>query len=337
MVDLSIIIVNHNVKDYLQACIQSIYKETFGISFEIIVINNTPHDGASEMIRKEFPDVRIIDNTEIKGYSVNNNQGIKVSRGRYVLLLNPDTIVLDNAFAKMIKFADIHLDAGIFGLKILNPDMSIQNAGGNAIVTPLRLMWNTLLRDVMRIPESVLEHLLHKQRGSISFSMILKKPFLCTKKVRVVMGACFLIRRKVLEEIGVLDENLFFGGEELEYCTRTRINKWTIYYINEAEIIHFVGKSRASLKTVANGGNFNPLINVIAPTEYFFYKYYVKNKFTKIAVLVSIAFMATTNFLRLYIGDFVYQGPKRVTIRDLFVVFKQLIIHGKIGSLYKHG
>ena len=126
MIDVSIIVVAWNVRDLLHKCLESVYEQTEDIEFEIVYVDNASTDGSVEMVRNQFPTVRIIKNDENKGFIVANNQGIEISEGRYVLLLNSDTVILKNAIAKTMKFADEHPDAAVVGCRVLNPDRTLQ-------------------------------------------------------------------------------------------------------------------------------------------------------------------------------------------------------------------
>ena len=124
--DVSIIIVSWNTKQLLEQCLYSIYKNSEGLSCQIIVVDNGSTDGSAEMVKDKFPQVNLIRNMENRGFAAANNQGIKISKGRYVLLLNSDTIILDNAITKTVKFADNHPNVAVVGCKVLNPDMTLQ-------------------------------------------------------------------------------------------------------------------------------------------------------------------------------------------------------------------
>jgi GT2 family glycosyltransferase len=118
MIDISIIIVAWNVRQLLYDCLKSVYDQTKGIDFEVIYVDNASEDGSVEMVRKEFAEVRIIENARNEGFIRANNEGIKIAKGRYVLLLNSDTIVLDNAIAKTVKFADEQPQAAVVGCRV---------------------------------------------------------------------------------------------------------------------------------------------------------------------------------------------------------------------------
>ena len=124
--DVSIIVVAWNVKKLLYDCLKSVYDETRDIDFEVIYVDNASEDGSVEMVKEKFPEVTIIENDENMGFIKANNQGIEIATGRYVLLLNSDTIVLDNAIAKTVKFADKHPMAAVVGCKILSFDKTLR-------------------------------------------------------------------------------------------------------------------------------------------------------------------------------------------------------------------
>ena len=124
--DVSVVIVNWNTREITRQCLQSVYQQTEGIAFEVIVIDNASSDQSVEMIRRDFPETTLIENKENKGFAAANNQGLSIAQGRYVLLLNSDTLVLDNAIAKTIEFSDQHPEAAVLGCRVLNPDKTLQ-------------------------------------------------------------------------------------------------------------------------------------------------------------------------------------------------------------------
>jgi GT2 family glycosyltransferase len=126
MLDVSIIIVNWNTKDLLQNCLRSTLEQAGDVDYEIVVVDNASSDGSAEMVKQIFPQVKLIENTENHGFAAANNQGMAIAQGRYVLLLNSDTVILDNAIAKTVAFADDHPDAAVVGCRVLNPDRTLQ-------------------------------------------------------------------------------------------------------------------------------------------------------------------------------------------------------------------
>ncbi len=228
-IDLSIIIVNWNAKDWLYKTLTSVYKYTKDITFEVLVIDNNSSDDSVEMIRKEFPQIRLITNKDNKGYSKANNQGIRESKGRYIILLNPDTKLLDNALKSMIEFMDNHKEAGAVGCSLLNPDMS----------------WQSSCRGYPDLAKAFLENTLSGKllsrttRGREKYIELWRPEDI--HEVEAVSGACLLTRREVIEQVGLLDENIFMFSEEVDWCYRIRKSGWRIYYLPYIQIIHYGG------------------------------------------------------------------------------------------------
>lgn len=243
MKELSIIIVNWNVKDLLEKCLNSIYQKPQNLDFEVFVVDNASRDGSVEMVKKKFPQVKLMANKDNKGFAQANNQAIKEAAGEFILLLNPDTEILNGALAKMVGFMRKRLDCGILGCKLLNSDGTLQ---------PSCRTFPDLYSQIIILLK------LHN-----FFPKLVKKYYMLdwlhneTKEVDQVMGACFLIRRKVVEEIGLLDEIFWALFEEVDYCKRAKNKNWKIYFTPEAEIIHHKGQSFNQQKVVAKQKNFN--------------------------------------------------------------------------------
>ncbi|TSC95428.1 MAG: family 2 glycosyl transferase [Parcubacteria group bacterium Athens1014_10] len=243
MKKLSIIIVNWNVKDLLEKCLNSIYKMPQKIDFEVFVVDNASKDGSAEMIKEKFPQVKLTANKENKGFAVANNQGIKESKGEFILLLNPDTEIIDNALEKMVDFMAERQDAGILGCQLLNPDYSLQLS--------------------CRAFPSLFSQIVILLKLHNFFPKLVKKYYLLEwphheiKEVDQVMGACFLIRRKLIDEIGLLDEGYWALFEEVDYCKRAKDKGWKVYFTPEAKVIHHKGQSFGQQKIIAKQINFN--------------------------------------------------------------------------------
>ena len=205
MKDLSIITVNTNNRKILEECLASIQKNTHQISFDIIVTDNASTDGSREMIKTKFPLVRLIENTENLGFIKASNQGLKIAKSRYSMLLNDDTIVRDGALDKLVEFMDNHPEAGACGAKLLNIDGTIQRQGG----------------------------------------IFGSKFYLSHKPIPVdfVIGAALVVRGEVIDKVGIMDENLFFYNDDLDWCLSIRKAGYKIYFVPEAEIIHYGGYS----------------------------------------------------------------------------------------------
>ena len=232
---LSIIIVSWNVGEDLLRCLESIKVNRLCERFETIVIDNGSTDGTVETVKKSFPEVVIIANDENRGFAAANNQGIIQSKGEYVLLLNPDTIVHSGALDTLISFMDSHPDVGVCGPKLLKEDGSIQ-------------------RSVRRLPtfRAVLyRHTIFKLIGLFrsQYNKWMMKDFAydCQKEVFQLMGAALLIRQSVIDEVGLMDETFFMYYEEVDLCYRIKRAGWRIVFIPEAVITHLGGKSAGQI------------------------------------------------------------------------------------------
>lgn len=229
--DVSIVIVAWNIRDFLRNCLKSIYKESKGIEFEVIYVDNASKDGSVEMVRKNFPKVKIIQNSRNKGFVVANNQAIEEAKGRYVLLLNSDTVVLDDAIAKTIEFADAHPETAVVGCKVLNPDKTLQ---------PTCFMFPSILN--MLLSTSYLYKLFRRSKffGRERMTWWDRSD---TREVDVATGCYMLVRREAIDQVGVMDERFFIYADETDWCYRFKKNGWKIMFTPETQIIHYGGQT----------------------------------------------------------------------------------------------
>jgi GT2 family glycosyltransferase len=231
MLDVSVIIVAWNVRQLLHDCLKSVYDQTEGIDFEVIYVDNASEDGSVEMVVKDFPQVKMIENRENKGFIKANNQGIEISKGRYVLLLNSDTIVLDNAIAKLVQFADAHTEAAVVGCKVLNPDMTLQR---NCFMYPSILnmfLSTTYLYKIF--PKSKFfgrEHMTWWDFNDV-------------REVETVCGSCSLVRKEAIKQVGLMNETYFVYGDDPDWCYRFNKVGWKIIFTPDARIIHYGGQT----------------------------------------------------------------------------------------------
>ena len=227
MIDLSITIVNFNTKDLLRQCLTSIYEMTKNISFEIIVVDNASSDGSVEMIRKEFPHVKVIENKENLFFTKAHNQALRIANGRYLMLLNSDTIVINNAFEIMVNFMNEHPEVGACGPKLLNLDMTLQRSS-DRLPSFLYGLFEVLLMNTL-FPNNVVK----KYRIYANWDRN------STKEVDSVGGSCMMVKKEVTDKVGLLDENFLAYFEETDWCKRILEAGYKIYYISEAQIIHY--------------------------------------------------------------------------------------------------
>ena len=224
--DISIIIVNWNTKELLRNCLKSVYETVRDIIFEVVVVDNASHDGSAAMLRGEFPQVTIVENTVNRGFGAASNQGFDIMRGRYALLLNTDTILAENAVHELFSFMEARPDAAMACGQLLNEDGSKQNSIAN-FPTLLTLLTNITL----------LEYLFPGRYPSKRY--VHKKPI----EVDSGIGACLLVRKKAIDEVGMFDERYFFFFEETDWALRMRYAGWKVYHVPSAYIYHLQGQS----------------------------------------------------------------------------------------------
>ena len=232
MIELSIVIVSWNVQRLLSRCLRSVLdgSKSLAPDAEVIVVDNGSADGSAQMVRIEFPQVRLIANADNRGFPAANNQGIGIAKGRYVLLLNPDTEVVADALAVMISYADAHPDVGVVGPRLLNPDGSVQ---------PSRRRFPTLFTAFFE--STWLER--YAPRRLLERYYVLDQPDDATLSVDWVDGSALMARRDAIEQVGLMDEGFFMYSEELDWCRRFRGAGWGVVYLPTACIIHHRGKS----------------------------------------------------------------------------------------------
>jgi N-acetylglucosaminyl-diphospho-decaprenol L-rhamnosyltransferase len=229
MIDLSIVILNWNVRDLLHRCLASLRSDRYVI--EIIVVDNASHDDSVAMVRAKYPHAIVIANTENRGFTGGNNQGIAASRGRYVMVLNPDTEVLGDALDRLVMYLDEHPAVGVTGPQLLNPDRSIQSSRRRFPTLATAFFESTWLQGVA--PRRILTHYYMDD-----------VPPATTHEVDWLNGACTVFRREVLDRVGVYDaQNFFMYSEELDLCRRIKEASWQIVYLAEAQVVHYVGQS----------------------------------------------------------------------------------------------
>jgi N-acetylglucosaminyl-diphospho-decaprenol L-rhamnosyltransferase len=226
---LSIIIVNWNTRDLLAGCLQSVISSQFSVPAncqltpEIFVIDNASADGSAAMVRERFPWVTLIENTGNAGFARASNQGLALARGRYVLLLNPDTEVHVGALEGLVAFMDAHPRTGACGARLLFAEGSLQPAC-HPMLTPGREFWRLLF--------------LERLRPRATYPMQ-KWDTVTPRRVEVIKGACLLLRRAALDEVGALDESYFMYTEEVDLCYRLAAAGWELWYVPTAEVTHY--------------------------------------------------------------------------------------------------
>ena len=229
---LSIIIVNYNVEHFLEQCLHSVLKASENISNEVIVVDNSSVDGSVAMVRKKFSQVKLLVNEKNLGFSAANNQAIKTATGEYVLLLNPDTVVQEDTFEKTIRFMEAHADGGGLGVMMLDGKGNFLPESKRGLPTP-SVAFYKVFGFAAIFPNS-------KAFGKYHLGYLDKNK---THEVDVLAGAFMLIRRSVLDKIGLLDETFFMYGEDIDLSYRITQAGYKNYYFPETRIIHYKGES----------------------------------------------------------------------------------------------
>jgi O-antigen biosynthesis protein len=229
---LSVIIVNYNVAYFLEQCLLSLFNASKKCTIEVFVIDNNSVDDSIEMIKKKFPQVILIENKDNKGFSKANNQGIKLSSGEYVLLLNPDTVVQEDTFEKVISFMDITPAAGGLGVKMIDGKGKFLPESKRGLPTPLVAFYKIFGLSAL-FPKSKIFNKYHL--GYLSENKI--------NEIEILSGAFMFLRKKALDKSGLLDEAFFMYGEDIDLSYRITKSGFKNYYFPLTEIIHYKGES----------------------------------------------------------------------------------------------
>lgn len=232
--DLSFIVVNWNTRGFILGALRSIVDTVHGYAYEIFVVDNGSMDGSPEAVAEAFPQVRLIRNDTNQGFARAVNQALAQARGRYVVLLNSDARFLEGAAQTLVAFMEENLDVGIAGGQLVNEDGSRQNSIAPFPSLATELLNKRLLRTLFprRYPGKEQDY---------------PRPI----DVDSLVGACIIVRRQAIDEVGVLDEGYFFFMEETDWCIRMKEQAWRVSFVPEAHILHLQGASVARARTEA--------------------------------------------------------------------------------------
>ena len=232
---LSVIIVSWNVKGDLIRCLASLYKNPPSDTFEVIVVDNASADGTIDAVKTDFSDVVTVVNSENRGFAAANNQGVQKSQGEYIIFLNPDTLVHPDSLDVLVAFMDNNQDVGVCGPTLFNENGTIQPSTRRFPTFRAALYRHTIFRSI---------GIFRKQ-----YRRWLMKDFSHDEQMDVdqLMGACLLVRKSVLEEVGALDEDFFMYYEEVDLCFRIKCAGYRVVFVPEAAIVHLGGRSAAQV------------------------------------------------------------------------------------------
>jgi GT2 family glycosyltransferase len=238
---LSVVIVNYNVKHFIEQCLFSVLKASESFECEVFVVDNNSVDGSVTLIKEKFPQINLIVNKTNTGFSVANNQALRVAKGEYVLLLNPDTVVQEDTFTKILAFMDAHPEAGGLGVKMLDGQGNFAPESKRGLPTP-EVAFYKMFGFSRFFPKS-------KRFGKYHLSYLPEDQI---NEIDVMSGAFMLMRKSVLDQIGLLDETFFMYGEDIDLSYRIKKAGYKNYYFPDTQIIHYKGEStkRSSLNYV---------------------------------------------------------------------------------------
>ena len=229
---LSILLLSWNVRDLLRACLRSLPLADPHV--EIIVVDAASADGSTEMTRTEFPQITLIASDENLGYTRGNNLGLRAARGRYLLILNPDTEVVGDALKHMLDYMDAHPQAGVLGPQLLYADRTIQSTRRRFPTLAAAFFESTWLQPLA--PRRWLDRYYARDLPDDAIA-----------EVDWLVGAALMVRREAYEQVGGLDEGFFMYSEELDWCRRMKAAGWRVVYLPSAQIIHHEAKSSAQV------------------------------------------------------------------------------------------
>ncbi len=259
--DLSIIIVSYNSRQCIVPCIDSIFQNLPSCDYEIIIVDNNSGDGTIEMVREIFPEVHLIKNNYNAGFAKSNNQAINLAKGKYILLLNPDTIVLESSIDNMFSFMEKNNEVGIVGPMIINADGTFQPQCKRGFPTPSSVFSYFLgLHKIFPKNKTFGKYLLtYLDQNELN-------------EIDSVSGACMFVRRQVFKEVGLLDEDYFMFGEDLDLCFRAKQEGWKVCYLPASKIVHFGGHGGTSSRPFKTTYDF-------FKSAYIFYKKNLSHKY----------------------------------------------------------
>jgi GT2 family glycosyltransferase len=252
LIDVSVVIVSYNGYKKLSSCLKSLFE--FGklgrATIEVFVSDNGSSDDSVEMVRKRFPSVRIIENNANLGFAAANNRALVKCSGRYIFLLNPDTILIEDSISKMVWFMDGSPQVGICGPRLLNGDRSLQFSARNfpSVINQLAESFavQKIFRNSRKLGELIMEPSFYFDTGKSAGGSGLAP--VAPRHVDWVTGATLMIRRETFNDIGLLDERFFMYSEEKDWCYRARLKDWPVVFYPGTEIVHLHGDSSTNPK-----------------------------------------------------------------------------------------
>ena len=312
---VTVIIVNYNVKHFLEQCLNSVFASAKHCETEIFVVDNNSVDGSCSMVKEKFPDVNLIENKTNYGFSYANNQAIKQAKGEYILLLNPDTVIEEKTLSTISNFMDTHPDSGGLGVKMIDGKGRFLPESKRGLPTP-QVAFYKIFGLSKLFPKS-------KKIGKYHLTYLNKEQ---THVVDVLSGAFMLLRKKCLDKIGLLDENFFMYGEDIDMSYRITLAGYKNYYYPETTIIHYKGESTKK-------GSINYVLVFYNAMIIFAKKHFSKKHAGTFSLLINIAI-----YLRAALAIIYRFGRSIITpLIDAIVILSGFIIITPVWSTYIFG
>lgn len=257
---LSIVIINYNQKNLTKVCLEGILKIAPKINYEIIVVDNASTDGSQEVIENfkfQISNFKFVLNDQNKGFAAGCNSGIRKSSGKYILILNPDVVVLEGSIEKLYEFMEENKEVGIVGPKLLNPDKTTQLSCYRYPAWYIPILRRTFLGRLNWAKKKLAHYLMtdfdHQE----------------AKEVDWLLGACLMIRKEMLEKIGLFDERFFLYFEDIDLCRRAKINGWQVYYLPSSEMFHYYQRTSARQEGIFSLFSKTTWIHIFSAIKYF--------------------------------------------------------------------
>ncbi len=283
---VSVCILTYQARDYLRQCLQSLAENT-ALEYEVIIVDNGSQDRVVEMVEQEFPGVRLMQNQSNEGFTKPMNQAMRAGTGRYLCQLNPDTLILPGAIDRLVDFMDTHPEVGICGPKVLNRDLTLQKPCRRGESRPWAVI--SYFTGLARLfPESPLF-------GQYLMSYLDEDQI---HPVAGVSGSCMLIRKEVVEQIGYLDELFFAYQEDADYCLRARQAGWEVYYMPEAQIIHYGGLGGSRVEPYRSIFEWHRSYFLFYKKHYAREYFFLFNFFYYLLMFIKLLLALLVNFLR---------------------------------------
>jgi GT2 family glycosyltransferase len=318
--DLSVVIVNYNVRYFLEQCLKSVRKASENISCETFVVDNNSADGSCSMVSISFPEVHLIRNSENEGFSAACNQAIRQSKGDYILLLNPDTVVEEDTFARCLSFMKSHPDAGAIGVKMLNGNGRLHPESKRALPTPSSAFFKISGLSGL-FPRSGIFNRYYL--GHLNSSE--------TTEADVLSGAFMFIRREALDKTGLLDETFFMYGEDIDLSYRIIKAGFKNYYFPDVKIIHYKGESTPK-------GELNNTIHFYRAMLIFIGKHYKKSGYRPVLFFMGVAIyiLATISVLKNLLIKYFLPLTDSVVIYLIFSIIIPVWGRFRFGDSYSY-